>query len=227
MKFVVDPIAARLVPSYEPDSCLYEHDWTACPRRREKTPVTDRRLFMMVLAFADLKGARDDRETHTVTERRELAARIDDLHRRGAKWPMLPRCFGVPDTDWFPFAPPPRGATRVQSRRPAPGYCVRWNGAFWVPCRTQAERRGAGYVGLTMRWPGPKPAIRSFMWSGPRARHAYQVSEIERFDRPRGAGRYTCRIWCLRIAPSDVPKKAKPQAILWDPRRRLRRTVCR
>jgi hypothetical protein len=217
---VLDPIAGLLRPDYEPASCLYEHDWTTCARRRQREPITDLRLFMMVLAFADAKGARDDRETHTVAQRRELARMIDYLHHRGARWPMMPKRPGQPDTEWWPLTPAVRGATRPQSPRIERGYCVRWTGAFWAPCSGVKERRAAGYLPLMMCWPPPLPKFGEYLSSGPRARFIYRIAEVERFRPPRTAKRLTCRLWCERVLPEDVPRRAVHHAFYWHARSR-------
>jgi hypothetical protein len=218
----LDPIAGTLRGRIYADH-LYEHDWTKCPRRRERGPATGRRLFMVLLALADFSGARDDRSTHILTEQRELARKIDDLHRRGASWPMLPTHPGSADTGWYPFTPAARGVSRPRSRRPERGYCVRWTGAFWAPCMGVKGRREAGYIGLMMCWPPPIPKTGAYLSSGPRARFWYRVCEVERFRPPRGAKRFTCRLWCERVDPMLVPKRATIVPFYWHPRESGRR----
>jgi hypothetical protein len=127
-------------------------------------------------------------------------------------------------TDDFYFTPAPLGQTRRRTTRPERGVTLRWDGMLWVPCRSLRERREAGYVALPMCWPPSLPKPGTFLLSGEHARFAYRVCEVERFSPPRGAKRYTCRLWCDRVDPQRIPKGATVLPFYWHPRvRKLRR----
>lgn len=170
-------------------------------------------LVDALLAFIDLSGALGKTPHRSDTERRRLASLIDRLAGDGTPWPNL-----GPVVDHKPLLPRDRTVGRAQTRRPVRGYCVRWNGSFWAPCFSQAERRAAGHVGLIMCWPPPIPKTGEYIVSGNRARFAYRVAEVERFRPPRGTKRYTCRLWCERVDPEIVPRRARVHAFYWHPR---------
>jgi len=239
--YVLDPIEGRLLSPHDARSLvhgLYSHRWTACARRREPGPATYSRLWLMLNDYtgskvSDREFARDYRrqcgkepprvlgETYGARERVEIAQHIEDLFRRGVPWPKFPASLVGREDFWF--TPAPLDGRRPQTPRPRNDYCLRWDGMLWVPCRTIKERREAGYVGLLMRWPGTKPKSGEYLTTGDRARFAYRVAEIERFDEPRGARRYNCRIWCERGDPLLVPKTATVHEMRWDarPRRKV------
>jgi hypothetical protein len=200
------------------------HAMTGCcgPSPASAEPDGGERFDQLVdalLAFMDISGVLGKTPQKSDRERRAIAARIDRLAADGTPWPSFQIGSGDPSKPVLPVTTP---LERARTRRPRRGYCVRWNGAFWIPCQTQRERRDAGYVSLTMRWAGPKPHVGSILCSGPRARHAYRIHEVERFDTPRGTKRYTCRLWCERIAPDLIPKRTTVHAIYWDARGKSR-----
>lgn len=235
--FVLDPLEGKL---YDPHDAkqriggLYSHRWTACARRGEPGPATFERLFRMLLDIAGWSvshrkwerefkrkygRASRMREGFGTRERVELARKIEDLFRRGAPWPWMPG-MRSDDSDGFWFTPSSCGQTRPRTERPRNDWCLRWNGLFWAPCRTVKERRESGYVPLLMCWPPPRPRPGEFIVSGERARFAYRVAEVERFDPPRGVKRWTCRLWCERVDPLLVPKSAVSHRFHWHPRPR-------
>ncbi len=219
--YILDPIMGRLMPPWRADhshdsgeECgIYLHDVRMCAHLHKLGPINGGRLFSAIFFFPT-KAC----EALPVAIRRKLAGYIDDLHRAGARWPRFPDGpWGIKD---WPLGCRVRGVTCQRTDPPQRGYCVRWTGAFWQPCARVKERREAGYVGLSMRWPGDKPKPGEYLTTGERARFAYRVAEIERFDQPRGARRYTCRIWCERVDPLLVPKKATVHVMRWDARPR-------
>ncbi|MGD0053271.1 MAG: hypothetical protein ABSD03_15820 [Vulcanimicrobiaceae bacterium] len=147
---------------------------------------------------------------------REMCARIDQLHRDGAPWPRWASYSSSRMND-RPVNVRHR-VRRKPSPRPERGYCVRWTGGYWIPCFTGRERREAGYVGLPMCWPPPVQEVGAYIWSGERARFVYRICEVERVEKPRSAKRYTCRLWCDRVLPEDVPADAVRLTFYWHPR---------
>lgn len=240
MIFVLDPLEGKL---YSPHDArghirgLYSHGFTTCARRREPGPATATRLFRMLLDFSGSKAhdrefARDfqrkfgkqpprDRDTYGARDRIELARKIEDLFRRGAHWPKM-RGGRDDGSDDFYFTPSALGQTRPRTERPRNGYCLRWNGMLWEPCRTLKERREAGFLPLMMCWPPPVPKSGDYLSSGERARFIYRIVEVERFRPPRGEKKYTCRLWCERVLPEDVPRNATMHTFYWHPRAKRR-----
>jgi hypothetical protein len=158
---------------------------------------------------------------------RQMCAAIDELHRDGVRWPIWePDVCGPGNMSGkvlYIRAP----ITRKQSPRPSVSYCTFWNGAFWVPCDTPKRRKEAGYVGLLMCWPPPLPKPGDYICSGARARFAYRIVEVERFAKPRTAKRYTCRLWCDRIDPADIPNGAQLHSFYWHKRNRSNHSAAR
>lgn len=154
-----------------------------------------------------------------VKERRKILREVDDLHRKGAPWPKMPFGRGGALVPFTPLVMP------EEMRKPTPRpdhlpYCVYWSGAYWRPCRSTKERTDGGYVGLMMCWPPPVPKTGNYILSGDRARYAYRIAEVERFEKPRTAKRYTFRLWCERVAPECVPESAVLHPFYWHPRKR-------
>ena len=90
-----------------------------------------------------------------------------------------------------------------------------------MPCSNVKDRREAGYLPLQMCWPAPLPKPGSYLVNrSGRGRLAYLIAEVERFNPPRGAHRYTCRLWCTRLLPEDIPKRrgVVVHTFYWHPR---------
>lgn len=81
-----------------------------------------------------------------------------------------------------------------------------------------ADLRRQGFVGLMMCWPKPLPREGDYLSSGARARFNYRIVHVERFEQPRTVKRFTCRLWCERVAPDDVPSSARKLAFYWHKR---------
>lgn len=176
------------------------------------------RLHRVVFGHRSLSFVRDWKYV-PVRERRRLLREVDDLHREGAPWPRMPFGRGGASEPWKPRVAHDELLPRTQRPDNLP-YCVTWSGAYWRPCCTAKERQQAGYVGLMMCWPPPIPQCGTFIVSGERARFAYRVVEVARFSRPRTAKRYTCRLWCVRLDPRDIPHAATVHRFYWHPRKR-------
>ena len=181
--------------------------------------MADLPLLDAIMAFVKSHGHRSSAEL-SLRERRRLAARIDRMHAQGEAWPFLPREPDLPSTAWLPLVPRVHDDER---RAPSPRpdhlpYCIRWTGAFWAPCSSLKQRRDAGYLPFMMVWSGDLPRASEYLTSGPRARFAYRVAEVERFSTPRGRKGYTCRIWCNRVDPQSLPRGAVVREFFWHPR---------
>jgi len=156
-----------------------------------------------------------------IRRRRALLRKVDELHRAGYPWPTMPM---GPRDSLIPFIP---RVEPEECRPPSPRpdhlpYCLQWTGAYWAPCQTLTDRKAAGYVPLLMCWPPPLPSAGAYLLSGDRARFAYRVAEVERFDAPRGTKRWTCRLWCQRVDPLTLPATANVLSFYWHPRKRRR-----
>jgi hypothetical protein len=182
-----------------------------------------REISHLICEFIDYRTRWDDAPRKSVSERRRIAAKIDRLHREGAAWPYLDMGYGAQSRyDMIPLRAAScavRGATRPRSPRIERGYCVRWNGAFWSPCHGVKERREAGFLPLLMCWPPPLPKAGDYVLSGDRARFGYRIMEVEPFHPPRSAKRYTCRLWCERVVPATIPKRATVHTFYWHKRK--------
>lgn len=161
-------------------------------------------------------------------QRRAFLREVDDLHRSGTAWPHLRMGrwdAQLGDYAYVPFLP---RVDRSEARRPSKRpdhlpYCVFWTGAYWAPADSAKCRREAGYAPLMMCWPPPLPSAGQYICSGPRARFAYRIAEVERFSPPRTVKRYTCRLWCVRVDPKHVPKGVDILPFYWHPRKRASR----
>lgn len=161
------------------------------------------------------EAAHDEQECIHAPRRRAIAAEIDALVAAGTPWPWMGDDWG-----WFRVKADRGQGEREQTARPTPGYCVRWNGSWWEICKGVLERRVAGYVPMSMCWPPPKPKSGHFISSGARAKFIYRIAEVEPFSPPRGQHKFTCRLWCERVLPEDVPANVVHHAFYWHPRKR-------
>jgi hypothetical protein len=90
-------------------------------------------------------------------------------------------------------------------------------------CARPKDLREAGYLPLQMTWPKPLPKAGTYLRTRGRARFAYRICEVERYDAPRGQYRFTCRLWCVRVLPEDVPVDALVHSFYWNPRKKKKR----
>lgn len=191
----------------------------------------DDELMWALLEFIDpyVEGVKSGRygelpRSHPRVERERLrlAKRVDDLHAMGGWWPRMGK-HSPGDPDTFVFCPNVTYITdqrRESPDRPERGYCVWWTGMFWAPCGTPKRRREHGYVPMSMCWPPPKPKAGHYISSGARAKFIYRICEVEPFKPPRGAKKFTCRLWCERVLPEDVPAGIVHHTFYWHPRKR-------
>jgi hypothetical protein len=176
-------------------------------------------LWDLLFAFVDHADKNGNRKP--VDYRMRVASEIDKTFRDGAAWPVMHASRdGSRDFYFVPRA----GFTIAPSLpRPEVGYCVRWTGAFWAPVTKVKDRIAAGYLPLKMRWPKPLPKAGDFLCSGPRARCVYAIRMVERLDPHLNSQRWTCRLWCDRILPEDLPSDARVHSFWWDPRGKRKR----
>lgn len=153
--------------------------------------------------------------------RKRLHREVDRLHRKGEPWPYWPAGRGGAMVPFTTRVDVPEIVAPTARPDHLP-YCVRWTGAYWAPCGTPKQRRDAGYVALMMCWPGALPEAGTYLSTGARARFVYRIAEVEAFRPPRGSKRYTCRLWCDRLAPDAVPKTAAVASFYWHPREKKR-----
>lgn len=155
--------------------------------------------------------------------RLRLCREVDALHRAGYRWAWMR--WGVDDrlSPWSPKIYP------EEERKPTPRpdhlpYCLTWYRAFWMPCKTVKERRESGYLQLPMTWPAPLPKPRSYLVNrSGRGRFAYLIAEVERYAKPRGTNRYTCRLWVTRHPLTVVKSSDVVHTFYWHARGKRRK----
>lgn len=190
--------------------------------RRSVSPIYDR-LSKVMFGHRSLSFVNDWKYV-PLRERRRLLREVDDLHRTGSPWPKM---WDGKDR-WFWFTPrvEPEESRRPTSRPDHLPYCLEWSGAYWRPINKVKQRRVAGYLPLPMTWPPPLPKAGSYLVNrSGRGRLAYRICEVERFDKPRGQHRFTCRLWCERLLLDDIPKGAKVHRFYWHSRRKQFRRI--